>query len=368
MSLSLQIALIQLLIPFFLLWISRNYKGSFKSQQQVYIICSSIAILIFSTIEGMRYDVGRDWFQYMRVYEDIRKGYDIGNQRERLELGYQWFNKIIASTNAPYPFFFFVESFLLLGSIVYIFKDNKKYTYIGVALFICMFRFSQENLSRQFLSHTILFLAVYLYFNKSRKAGLALSVISGLFHFSAYPVAVLFYLLSLLDLSKIKLKYIIATFILISIFSELWLKNIFLNYMPIITLFTDRNMYEDIGVDSKFFRDGEIPLRRIIVQSIIFLYCIIIGYKYVAQRKFEAYRTFLYVIASIGLILIIPLQRYELLSRYNFYFMTFFPVFYAYMVNEYKCSLKWKILLYLVFCYFVYCYIGDSLLIKWRFV
>jgi len=369
MSLSVQIAIIQLIIPYSFLWLASHIKlRSVIQQKTTFFFVGLLVAFIFSYIEGNRYDVGNDWMQYKDVYETIRTGGNLGYQEDRLEAGYLLFNQIIASTNAHYTFFFFIESFFLITTLIYIFQKNRKHAFIGVALFISIFRLYHENLSRQFLAHTILILGVYIYFNKSKIKGSIIALISGLFHFSSFPIIIIFYVLSNFDNPKIKLQYIIIIFVCILILAELIIKTLLSNYLTIMSVFTSRELYADIGEGTRYYSDYEIPISRIIVKSFTNLYVIITGYFYIIQTKFEKYRTFLYILTTIGLSLMVPFQRYELLYRYNFYFTTFFPIFFAYLLYEYKCKIFIKYGLWLVFIYFIYCYIGESSMQIFKFI
>lgn len=369
MSLSTQIAIIQLVIPYFFLWFASHIKQRSVTQKRTtFFFVGLLVAFIFSYIEGNRYDVGNDWMQYKDVYETIRTGGNLGYQEDRLEAGYLLFNQIIASTNVHYTIFFFIESFFLITTLIYIFQKNKKHAFIGVALFICIFRIYHENLSRQFLAHTILILGVYIYYNKSKIKGSIIALISGLFHFSSFPIIIIFYVLSKFDIKKIKLQYIVISFILILILSELIIKTLLGNYLTLMSIFTSRELYANIGEGTRYYSDDVIPISRILIKSCTNLYVIITGYFYIIQTKFEKYRTFLYVLTTIGLSLMIPFQRYELLYRYNFYFTTFFPIFFAYLMNEYKGRLFIKYGLWIVFIYFIYCYIGECSMQTFRFV
>lgn len=369
MSLSTTIGIIQLAIPYIFLWFGSKIKINNSDKTKTLFFISGLFVsIIFSYIEGNRYDVGNDWMQYKDTYEIIKAGGNLGDQEDRLEIGYLLFNKIIASTDAHYTFFFFIESFFLISTLIYIFKKNSKYAYIGVGLFICLFRLYHENLSRQFLAHTILILGVYIYFNKSRIKGSIIALISGLFHFSSFPIIIIFYFLTKLNFQKIKIQYIILIFLCTLILVEFVLKVLLGNYLTIMSLFTNRELYAEIGEGSKYYGDYDIPISRIIIKSCTNLYVIITGYFYLIQIKHEKYQTFLYILTTIGLSLMVPFQRYELLYRYNFYFTTFFPIFFAYLIHEFKCKPLVKMGLWIVFIYFIYCYIGECSMQTFRFV
>ena len=129
MSLSTTIGIIQLAIPYIFLWFGSKIKINNSDKTKTLFFISGLFVsIIFSYIEGNRYDVGNDWMQYKDVYETIRTGGNLGYQEDRLEAGYLLFNQIIASTNAHYTFFFFIESFFLITTLIYIFQKNILYS------------------------------------------------------------------------------------------------------------------------------------------------------------------------------------------------------------------------------------------------
>lgn len=367
MSLSLQIGIIQLLVPCTILLLM-NVRTPLKYRKMCYIILSVIAITIYSLIEGNRYDVGLDWQQYKDTYEIIRRNGFLGEQADRLEFGYILFNKIIAYFDFDFTFFFFLESVIYIAAVVYVFIESPKCTWIALCIYICMFRTLHENISRQFLAHSILYVGVYSYYNGKKIYGICISLLSGLFHFSAYPIVIFYFIVSRIDVKRIKLGFILLLFVTILILYETVLKAIMDTYLPLISLFTDRDLYSDIGEDSRFFRDYDIPASRILVQSFFVCILLVSGYKYIQQKGIDKYKTFLYAISSLGLILWIPFQQYELLSRYNIYFTSFIPIMYAYMLKEYKCKPVSKCLIFLFLIYQVYCYLGTCAGMKWKFV
>lgn len=164
-------------------------------------------ILSYVLIIGLRYDVGRDYLNYEKIFI---AGYD-------LEKGYNFLQNVIYIFNGEFHHLTMLISFLMVVPIVYFFKNNLKKIKdlrIGILLFLISdFTFSSMNLMRQALASSFCFLAVDFYFKKKYINFLVLFLIGSFFHKSVVVFLLLFFILN-----RIKIKKILSIIFLVCIF------------------------------------------------------------------------------------------------------------------------------------------------------
>ena len=116
---------------------------------------SSIGIIVYSLIEGLRWNRGIDYLHY---YQDITGAlftdYD--------ETVYVWWTEFFKFTGLPYWMAFVFYSFLLIHGFCFLLKKFKKGAIWALPLFFIITVGSSENLVRQFLAMALA--EYFLYF------------------------------------------------------------------------------------------------------------------------------------------------------------------------------------------------------------
>lgn len=120
---------------------------------------SSIGIIVYSLIEGLRWNRGIDYLHY---YQDITGAlftdYD--------ETVYVWWTEFFKFTGLPYWMAFVFYSFLLIHGFCFLLKKFKKGAIWALPLFFIITVGSSENLVRQFLAMALAEYFLYFFLGK----------------------------------------------------------------------------------------------------------------------------------------------------------------------------------------------------------
>lgn len=117
---------------------------------------SSIGIIVYSLVEGLRWDRGVD---YMHYYQDIT-GKLYTNYSE---IAYVWWTEFFKFTGLYYWMAFIFYSFLLIHGFYYLLQRFRKQAVWALPLFFIITVPSSENLIRQFLAVAIFEYALYFF-------------------------------------------------------------------------------------------------------------------------------------------------------------------------------------------------------------
>lgn len=287
---------------------------------------TSIPILIFTIIIGLRYDVGIDYIGYKKNYDSLIN--PIRDIDLYFEIGYAYMFKIFAWFGASYVWPFLFTAFFQIYCVYYQSRRN-----IFLLPFIIFFYFVSSNfmyslnIMRQILAFNILFAGTTSIFDKKIYRWLGWCIVASLFHITAL-IALPFYFL---NRNFIKNKYIaiLVLPLIYFLFEYLFLTyfEVFFNkYIPLIIS----------GVDSEVLgrQDREVGSAAgsgIFTFALFVVYCLfILNYK----QCFKLYDKYGFVLffnlSVIGIILQPLVVSNILLDRIVYYFYGFRFVTFAF--------------------------------------
>lgn len=172
-------------------YIITKYNGETKT----FRFATSISIILYSLIEGLRWNRGVDYYNY---YLELTGGF---YERENSELLYQLIIDICSSL-FPYWLVFIGYSFLFIYSYTLIIKHFPKTAVWSFPLFFLITEAGAENLIRQFIGISFFLLAFNAYLQKRFKTMLLFLLAIPLIHLSGIFVIIVFLLITLLDIEK----------------------------------------------------------------------------------------------------------------------------------------------------------------------
>jgi len=149
-------------------------------------------IFIFSMIYGFRFEVGVDWFNYIRVYK--RQVADI-YAFNTLELGYKVLNVIAYYVDQGIVTVIFLSTVLFISFTLFALKNlglNPFYYFAIVAPY--HFVMSGVNYTRQGIALSIFLYSISCLVNNEKNRFLFFIILAGLFHTSALVFAPLFFI------------------------------------------------------------------------------------------------------------------------------------------------------------------------------
>lgn len=168
-------------------WYQKNYRNIPSSR---FWVTASIIILCYALFEGLRWERGVDYHNYMLEFSGIITRDD----REPLYMMLVWF---IQTLNLPFFIPFILMSGLFWFSVVDL---SKKFPLFFCWLLLIMYNitdYPQENLVRQFLGMSFFLLAFSQYFKGNIKLSLILLICAPLCHSSGWLGVAAFLLLFL---------------------------------------------------------------------------------------------------------------------------------------------------------------------------
>lgn len=190
-------------------------------------------ILFCAIILGSRFEVGTDWFEYKRIYEDANILHLFNSGIEPL---YILLNRFILSFNAHYAILFFT---IILIQLLLFYKSLEKYyfllPYIIFFFFTSGLLFSFLNIQRQAIAFCIFLYAIKYAINRNTIKYFICVLIAFLFHYSAIILSIIYLISSrrfaFLDKQGIKfILYLLSFFALNVIIQSLqWLIPLFTN-------------------------------------------------------------------------------------------------------------------------------------------
>ncbi len=158
----------------------------------------AIAALPFSLLAGFRDNVGTDYLNYAKIFEEFRttKLVDLITASDNIEVGYYLLIRAIQFLGADVHFAFFAYEFF----IIYIFLLGlSKYKNSVNAIFCITFYFAMYfhpslNIIRQSMAMSLLFLACFYLINKKYVAYAVTNALACLFHRTAIICFIFFIL------------------------------------------------------------------------------------------------------------------------------------------------------------------------------
>lgn len=224
-----------------------------------------IGIIVFTFFAAVRWDVGVDHLSYYESYMHIC---DTGiPERADLEVGYAWFQILLAKFHAHFTVYFGLIAFLqLVFAIQYFNKDKFLIPYFCLLIMSGGDFFFWMNGLRQALVSCCFLFVVSMTMEKKRIIVYIISIfLLSLFHKSAIvllPICILFYL----NLEKIYIKKWLQFFLFFGalILSEFSIWQYLLDVVDNIFTFIGYDRFTEGALDSLEMRDMNFGLRRFI--------------------------------------------------------------------------------------------------------
>lgn len=311
----------------------------------------SIAILIFSLTEGLRWGRGTDFNNYYLAYQEISK-YKFNTDFE------PFFTFLVLACNylsLDYQSFVFLLSFILILSATIFLQNHKDYLIYSLPL-LAFYLFLAENLMRWFLAFSFILISLYYLERKKYLLYIAVSILAFLTHYaSIIPIIFIFIIF------HIK-KIIFPPLVALSIFCILLLTfkpNSMAFIAELIQQIQIANRFSGYQQDAESWFTGEnLDMGRLSLSYILnCIYTIVVGYK-VFHHTTKRNEIYIYNLALIGSILAPALNQIELFMRINFlfYIFQFYIIahcFYHVLNKKKKISWPYKLFTWIVLLNFI---------------
>lgn len=269
-----------------------------------------LVIMAFSLIYGFRFQVGVDWWNYIRVYN--RQVADI-SAFNTPELGYKLLNVIAYYVDQGIVTVIFLSTVLFISFSLFALKYmglNPFYFFAIVAPY--HFVMSGLNYTRQGIALSIFLYAIYCLIDNAKKRFLLFIILAGSFHTSALVFAPLFFVDS-------KKRY--ALFILL------------LFLPPIVySMLGEYNQYLDSETDS-----AGLYLRALYLIAPTTL--LLIHYKSIQGFSLIEKRLTYIVIFSFPLIVLISILSSTMADRFSYYFILLNTILWM-LVSKRDCNVQ----------------------------
>lgn len=175
-----------MLLLFLILGWALCVKWKSERNNWIYLgICG--AVLIF--VATFRYSIGYDYFNYMRIFEEIRSlslSEIFGSYVYQKFMGYALFNKLVATLGGDYILLLFVTNLLLTGMVVWHVHKYSKMPWLSMYLYVTLQFFAHSmNLVRQSIAATICLMSYRFIREKKLIPFLLIVTAACTFHLSA---------------------------------------------------------------------------------------------------------------------------------------------------------------------------------------
>ncbi|WP_313608488.1 EpsG family protein [Dysgonomonas sp.] len=133
--------------------------GISKGRKDQFWIYSSIVIISYSLIKGLRYGRGPDYLWYKLQYENM-------DLAEKKELGFRFVNEILSALDIPYYGAFILYSFVLIVAVMMLLKNYREIAMYALPIFfIVTGSYWATAAIRQYLAMAFILIA-FLYLMK----------------------------------------------------------------------------------------------------------------------------------------------------------------------------------------------------------
>ena len=326
-----------------------NYKYS-------YWLASSLGLIVYALVEGLRYGRGVDYMSYMSMIQSPYDAKYLGVEYVFISL-----NKFLHYFNFHYSLVFFIYSFLLMWSCLFLLKERREFALFVLPLFYITTIEQSENLVRHYFAYSFLLISLKYVVNKNYLKSIIFIVLGVFSHYSLLIILPFLALFVFVKNPFINVYVILALYILSNMYivpveklNELLLilnsnvsADIYSNYLN-----STSHWLLGLGLQgSSEIMSGWYYLRIYLVPFIVLYF----GYRILDEYRDSGFSIYyhLYFIGTIFL----PIARSaptELLYRLSMYFTTFFyivlgVILYDMMIRYVKLSLMERF----VFAYLV---------------
>lgn len=148
------------------------------------------ALIIFSFISGVRWNVGVDHLSYLKNYLILQNG---GHFLFDKEIGFEFVTRFFVELGLHFSFYFGFFAFLQLFFVYYAFKDHRYlYPFLGIIILFGPEYLSWMNGIRQMLAATMFVYSIQFIQKKQLWKYIATITVASLFHTSAIVLLVLY--------------------------------------------------------------------------------------------------------------------------------------------------------------------------------
>lgn len=287
-----------------------------------YYLYTLIPILIYTLFWGLRYDVGADYLNYKEYFSFMP---------EKIEIGYQFLNKILNNLGFNYVSIFIVTSFFPIYTLFFIArKESKPFAVLLVYFFFTSsLVFFTQNGIRQSIALFFIFILISKIKDSKLPIIIILAILAWSFHNSAIVPIVFIALLYILKPIKIN-KYILIALLVILSFTGSKLYDIFFAKFAFMFELLDYSGYEEnIGnYESAVKYDSGFGM---ILKLIINLIVIYNQDKFLQNKEDKQPIYYFYIFFVIGILLDRIIAGNSIFGRMNVYFINSRVIIYAYL-------------------------------------
>ena len=322
---------------------------------------SSIGIIVYSFVEGLRWNRGVDYPHY---YQDLT-GKLFTDYSEYV---YVWWTELFKFTGLPYWIAFIFYSFLLIHGFCCLMKHFKKQAIWALPLFFIITVGSSQNLIRQFLAVSMFEYALYLFREKKYVKSIVFVILTIQTHNSVLlTIAFALFVHFVHFDKKIKTGYLLVTiYLFLYYFWDPSCLTPITSWMSTLSLGDSSNMSGYLENAEFWFSDESSLSERLgYVSKVASLFsstislvttCIIIKYGYDLAQKNERYRVS-YWFSFLSYIFYIFSNNgdFEIWKRLSVMFQLLLPIIIAGFITELSLKKVEKYCVY-IFCgvYFLY--------------
>lgn len=327
-----------------------GYKLKYSSKDKFWIV-GIFVILSFAFFVGLRYGRGIDYMHYLEVYK-----YGEENTQEIL---FKAFNSILRYLGMPFYVATICYDALLGLGILYICKLYKNSSFLILPLFVLCLYGTYENLIRQFIAISFLFIAIYYLQIRKLKWSILFMSCAVCVHTSSI-IAIIFLLLFYYfqNFNLKSYRFYLVIYILLFIF---WDTSYLNKYIHFFDYFSDADflMSGYLNDASRWFTsEGSLNLHQSIIQlfRICVSNCIIIYLGYLYSLKKESF--FIYHLFYLGIIINTLANEgdIEIIYRIAVFFLPFIPILGGIISSHFWACPKYKLLILFIWINYIYEY------------
>lgn len=209
-----------------------------------------MALLAFSFVSGIRWNVGVDHLSYLNNYLSLQNG---GHFLFDKEIGFEYITRLFAESGLHFSYYFGFLAFLQIFFIYYAFKDHRYlYPFLGIIILFGPEYLNWMNGIRQMLAATMFVYSIQFIQKRQLWKYVATIILASLLHTSAI-VLLIFYIIPQKDYFKNK----VFTLLLIILSLYLGMNNTWIGNLNNLGTYLDFLGYEKISNRLDFLIEEE---------------------------------------------------------------------------------------------------------------
>lgn len=339
---------------FILLVTGYNLSKRESVNSKNYWIIASISIIVYSLIEGLRYNRGSDYMHYKRLFEyslKLKAYWD----PEKIEPLFQIINKFFRFLNFSYPSVFVFYSSILIIAGFYFMKDHRKVAFFAIPMFFMATIVQSENLVRQFMAFSFVLISLKFFLNNSWIKFAVLMTMAIFIHTSSFVFLPFLFLFKYIKNPFGNLYVILGLYFLSWLWKPEYWGNYYKYFQNLQLVYSYQSYIENADTWFSGVKLLEVKSHFGMFSLIkLFLFntgMIVLGYRLLDKYRFNNY-PFYFFLYVVGAITQHFTSQIELLSRISLYFYMFWFIVLAYIVSD-SFSYKTKNLIERCVCYYL---------------